>query len=402
MDMGFEVVPIVLLIGSRQVGKTSLMKMYPYKGSTLFLNGQDPEISGLFQHLSQLETYLKVYLNPNLDGLLLIDEFQFIPGISTMLKLLTDKNGQLKILCSGSSSIDIQQIIEESLAGRLRIIEVLSLSFAEYVLFSDQNLFNLLESFDSDTPDSTLTAPFHQILKEYLMYGGLPRAALTNTPDQKIAILDDIYKTYLVRDVRSYIKNEHFTAFNKMLKMLALQIGNLVNINSISREIGLSYRACEEYLDLLQQMYIIRLLPPYSTNKRSAITRMKKVFFNDLGLRNIIVSGFQDIENRVDNGALFENFVLLELTKILKPGGNIYFYRTTDGTEVDFVVEQPAKTFTVECKFRKLDKPMRAIALQRFSDGENIDNRMVVNQTLNFKDGNFSHLQGYLVGKIPQ
>ena len=125
---GFAAVPIVLLIGARQFGKTSLMKMFNFGGSSLFLNGQDPEISGLFEKLTSIEDYLKVYLNPDLKGLLMIDEFQFIPGISTMLKLLTDKNEGLKILCSGSSSLDIQQTVEESLAGRIRVIEVLSLS----------------------------------------------------------------------------------------------------------------------------------------------------------------------------------------------------------------------------------------------------------------------------------
>jgi uncharacterized protein len=144
ISSGFTVVPIVLLIGARQVGKTSLMRMFKYEGSSLFLNGQDPEISGLFQKLSQIEDYLKAYLNPDLAGLLLIDEFQFIPGISTMLKLLTDKNEGMKILCSGSSSLDIHQTVEESLAGRLRVIEVLSLSFEEYLKFTGENFIRYL------------------------------------------------------------------------------------------------------------------------------------------------------------------------------------------------------------------------------------------------------------------
>ena len=141
----FTLLPIVVLIGARQVGKTSIMKMFPKEvfRNHLFLNGQDVEVAERFQRLSVLEQYLKVYLNEDLDGLLLIDEFQFINGISTMLKLLTDKYDKLKILCSGSSSLDILQHIEESLAGRVRVIEVLSLSFSEYLLFKDERLSQL-------------------------------------------------------------------------------------------------------------------------------------------------------------------------------------------------------------------------------------------------------------------
>ncbi len=400
ISSGFTAVPIVLLIGARQVGKTSLMKMFKYEGSSLFLNGQDPEISGLFQKLSQIEDYLKVYLNSDLTGLLMIDEFQFIPGVSTMLKLLTDKNESLKILCSGSSSLDIHQTVKESLAGRIRVIEILSLSFEEYLKFTNEKLHGLYKDFGLSTPDSALTAPFHQVQNEYMLYGGLPRAALTPVFEQKLAILDDIYKTYLVRDVRSYIKNEHFTGYNKMLKMLASQIGNMVNINSISRETGLPYRACEEYLDLLQQMYIIKLIAPFSSNKRSAITKMKKVYFNDLGLRNMILSGFQEMEFRTDKGALFENFILLELYRNLKPGGNIYYFRTTDGTEVDFIVQNPTSSYAVECKYAILEKPLKIRALKNIGDLENIINRYILNQNLNLSEGNTHHVQGYLAGLI--
>jgi uncharacterized protein len=400
ISSGFTVVPIVLLIGARQVGKTSLMRMFKYEGSSLFLNGQDPEISGLFQKLSQIEDYLKAYLNPDLAGLLLIDEFQFIPGISTMLKLLTDKNEGMKILCSGSSSLDIHQTVEESLAGRLRVIEVLSLSFEEYLKFTGGKLHTIFNNFELSTPDSALTAPFHEVLKEYMLYGGLPRAALTNDYEQRLSILDDIYKTYLVRDVRSYIKNEHFTGFNKMLKMLASQVGNMVNINSISRETGLPYRACDEYLELLQQMYIIKLIAPFSSNKRSAITKMKKVYFNDLGLRNIILSGFQEMEYRADKGALFENFILLELYRNLKPAGNIYYFRTTDGTEVDFIIQNPTSSYAVECKYSILQKPLKIRALNSFSGDENVINRYIINQNFNFSEENLHYVQGYLVGLI--
>jgi len=399
-EQGFRVVPIVILLGARQVGKTSLMNMFDFKGSRLFLNGQDPEIATLFQRLSQIENYLKIYLNSEMKGLLLIDEFQYIPGISTMLKLLTDKHNQLKVLCSGSSSLDILQHVEESLAGRVRMIEVYSLSFAEYIMFQDEKLHRLYQSLDLDTLDTGLTSALMPLLDEYLLYGGLPRAALNTDPKQKLAILDDIYKTYLMYDVRAYVKNEHAVGFNKLLRMLAAQNGNLLNVNELSRESGLTYKACEDYIDLLQQMYIIRLIEPYITNKRAAIIKMKKIFFCDLGIRNIINGDFTEIHFRQDNGAIFENYVLLELLRNLNPGGEIRFFRTRDGAEVDFVVNQVFDRFALECKYKSLEKPAHSRALTSFSNMEGLKTCFIVNKNLNVIDREVKFVQGYLVGKI--
>lgn len=397
---GFGVVPIVILIGARQVGKTTLMRMYESDGSKLFLNGQDPEVAGLFEQLSQLETYLKVYLNEKLDGLLLIDEFQFIPRVSTMLKLLTDKHESLKVLCSGSSSIDILQHVEESLAGRVRMVQVFSLSFAEYLLFNDEKLFQIYSSISIDEPASALSKTIALLMDEYLIYGGLPRAANTKDPRQKLAILDDIYKTYLMRDVRTYIKNEHTVGFNKLLRLLALQTGNLLNINQLSRDTGLSYRNCVDYVELLRQMYIIKLVEPYHTNKRSTITKMTKVYFCDTGLRNIINSDFSEMGFRPDNGAIFENYVFLELLRNLNPGGEIQFYRTRDGAEVDFVVNQVFERWAVECKYKTLDKPSHSKALTVFSEMEQIKKRFIINKNLNMSDHDVRFVQGCLVGKM--
>jgi len=399
IETGFLRVPIVALIGARQVGKTSLMKTFSEGKQTLFLNGQDAEIAALFEKLSTIEQYLKLYLNEKLSGLLLIDEFQYINGISTMLKLLTDKHENLKILCSGSSSLDILQKVEESLAGRVRVIEVLSLSFTEYLQFYDEKLHSLFLSFDLDTKSSALTASIEQIYGEYLIYGGLPRAALTKNKEEKIAILDDIYKTYLMRDVRNYIKNEHSVGFNKLLRILSAQIGNLINVNELSRESGLPYKACEEYLYLLEQMYIIKLLEPYFVNKRKVIGKMKKVYFCDLGLRNMIERNFNDIEFRADNGAVFENAVLLALWRNKGADGELQFYRTAAGAEIDFVLSRSSGKMAFECKCKKLNKAISLQTLNIFCETENIKQKFIFNLKLNAVYYETKLLQGFLADR---
>ena len=396
----FKSVSIVTLIGARQVGKTSIMQMYRFSGNTLSINGQDPDIAALFSRFSDIEIYLKANLDSNLEGLVFLDEFQFIEGISSSLKLLTDTHPNLKFLCSGSSSLDILQQVKESLAGRVRVIEVLSLSFSEYLLFTNKKLYDTWDLVDENVKHSALTLPFQKALDEYLLFGGFPRAALSKKHEEKIEILNDIYTTYLLKDVKSYIANSDFIGFNKLLRLLAGQIGNLINVNELSTNCGLKYRKTEEYLDLLEQMYIIKRLEPYQNNTRKAITKMKKVFFTDIGLRNIVEKNFNEIDFRSDRGALFENYVLLELWRKKRAACQVNFYRTNNGTEVDFVISDLYDKKAIECKYKEYSKPVSIKALDIFAQDENISTKLIINKNLNvdFKGSHF--IQGYLVGKI--
>lgn len=397
----FKFLPIVVLIGARQVGKTSIMQMYPTERyrNTLFLNGQDAEVAERFQKLSTIEQYLSIYLNTDFDGLLFIDEFQFIEGVSTMLKLLTDKHDKLKVLCSGSSSLDILKSVEESLAGRVRIIEVLALSFSEYLLFRDEKLFRLQQSL-ADAADEALVSDLQAAYQEYLVYGGLPRTALTMNPDEKMELLNDICQTYLLNDVRRYVANEHFVGFNKLLRLLATQIGNLVNINELSRESGLPYSDCENYVNLLQKMYVIKLIEPFFTNRRKVIGKMKKVYFCDLGLRNIIYGNFNEMPFRTDNGAIFENEILLELWRNRKAGETISFYRTQNGTEIDFVTESAQRKMAVECKYKHFEKPVSIAALNGFCEEEGISLRYIANINASFEHTKVKFIPGIVCDRI--
>ena len=397
----FKILPIVVLIGARQVGKTSIMNMYPKDGfrSTLLLNGQDAEIANLFNQLSAIENYLRVYLNSDYDGLLMIDEFQYVDGISVIMKLLVDRHSKLKILCTGSSSLDILQHVEESMAGRVRIIEVLSLSFAEYLLFKDKHLYELYQTID-DIGDQSLTAELQQVYQEFLIYGGLPRVALTDDRREKAEVLNDIYQTYLMNDVRHYIANAHFVGFNRLLRLISAQIGNLVNISELSRESGLSYTDCEKYLYLLQQMYIIKLVDPYFTNKRKIIGKMKKVYFCDLGLRNIIYNSFNEMAFRTDHGAIVENEIFLELWRKRKASEVIQFYRTHNGTEVDFVIDGPFDKKAIECKYKRFEKLTSVTSLNIFCKQEGILHSYVANINAAGDHNGIRFIPGIFIGKM--
>ena len=392
----FQFLPIVVLIGARQVGKTTIMNSFAEecKKKSLFLNGQDPEVAALFGKLSSIEQYLHIWLNEDLDGLLLIDEFQFIENVSTILKLLCDKHKNLHILCSGSSSLDILQNVEETMAGRVRIIEVLSLSFSEYLLFKDEKLWQLQQT--AREANGQLMTPLMDQYREYLIYGGLPRVALAENPNDKISLLNDIYQTYLLNDVRRYVRNEHFVGFTRLLRLLSSQIGNLVNVNELSRESGLKYTICETYIHLLQQMYIIRMVEPFANHSRKTITQMKKVYFYDIGLRNMVYNSFNEVTFRTDKGAIFENEVMLELWRNLQAGETLHFYRTLNGTEVDFVVDGPTRKILAECKFQTFDKPIRIPSIAHLANDISAENIRSYVANLNFHTtGNITMMPCY-------
>lgn len=391
--------PITILIGARQVGKTTILKNLKHLTPSIYLIGQDPEVAAIFQKLSIAESYLKTNLNSELKGFLLIDEFQYIDNISTMLKLLTDSNSQLRVICSGSSSLDIIQKVEESLAGRVRVIDTYSLSFSEYLKFHSEQLFDLYSKYDQQSKEELIYPEIKLLFEDYLIYGGMPKQALSPKHEDKIQLLDDIYKTYLLRDVRSYIRNEDVVSFNKLLILLASQIGSLVNVNELANSSGLSYRKCEDYIYLLEQMFIIKMVEPFFTNKRKVITKMKKVYFTELGLRNIIIGNFNSIENRNDNGALFENFVYLELLRILPSYTRIYFYRTKDGAEVDFIIDNMKQKFAIETKFKNLNKEFSLKSFKSITEIENIAETYLINRNFNLSNG-VIFLQGYLTEKI--
>lgn len=400
VKQSINIYPIIILIGARQVGKTTLLKNLNLTEPNLYLIGQDPEIAAIFEKVSTVESYLSVKLNKELKGILLIDEFQYINDISTILKLLSDKHPNLKIICSGSSSLNIIQHVEESLAGRVHIIDIFSLSFVEYLRFQNEELFNLYCGYRVDAEDEIIDPKIKLYFDEYLIYGGMPRIALTENQQVKIQLLDDIYKTYLLRDVRSFIRNEDSVGFNKLLALLASQIGCMINTNQLSNASGLQYRKCEDYIYLLEQMFIIKLIDPYFTNKRKVITKMKKVYFTDIGLRNIIIGNFNPIGSRTDNGALFENFVLLELMRKAPSYARIYFYRTKDGSEVDFIIDDMKNRYAVETKYKTFKRSMNFKNIHGLQSIESFDKSFIINKNLNTFADNIGFLQGYLTGKI--
>lgn len=397
---GLKSVPIVILSGPRQVGKTTLMDNLNLEEKTIRFNGQIIETASIFQSYTVLKEYLTKNFNKNLEGIILIDEFQYLNNISTILKILVDENKNIKVLCTGSSSLQINQQVDESLAGRVRSIPVHSLSFEEYISFKDKSLLESYQKYDSDTKDETVNPIIKNLYLEYLIYGGLPKIALENSSEEKIRLLNDIYQTYLIKDARNAVETKNTVGFNKLIKLLAEQISSLISVNELSNACGLKYHTTLEYIYLLEQMYILKKVSPYSTNKRNVISKQKKIYFYDTGIRNIVVSNFSEMDTRNDNGYIFENSVFNELDIYKNILSNIYFYRKANDTEIDFIIEKGKEIQTIEVKFKNYSVPVVPKILKIFKNEFNVKNSIVINRNLNTEKDSTKFIQGYLLKSI--
>lgn len=326
---------IVMLLGPRQVGKTTLVEKilenYVDK-KVLKLNGDDPDDRDLLNNRG-LE-FLKGVVGES--KIIFIDEGQKVDTIGQTLKLLVDYyKEKTQIIVTGSSSLNLTNMVSEPLTGRKRVFEVYPISISERF--------------------ETKVELVRQI-EEVLIYGSYPEVAKTVGFEEKMNILLEINKSYLYKDILEFQQIKNPELLRKLLKALALQIGQEVSYNELSKLLEIDKITVERYVDLLEKNYVIFRLPPYTKNKRREISRMRKIFFYDVGVRNAVIGNFISLDRRDDVGALFENLVVVERMKFRQKMGiesNQFFWRTYDGKEVDLVEENAGTLFGYEAKWNK-------------------------------------------------
>jgi uncharacterized protein len=333
-----------ILIGARQTGKSTLLKQLQ---DALIKNGEtvvlvNLERKDILLELNQSpENILRYFPAKSTRNYLLVDEVQYLQDPTNFLKLLYDEHApNLKIIATGSSAFYIDRNFKDSLAGRKKIFELPTLDFEEFLLFKNhETLLTEYQSLKKGTKQkSTSEQQLWTALDEYINYGGYPAIVLENKVAAKIERLQEIRDSFVKRDIlEAGITDE--TKFFRLLILLASQIGNLVNINELANTLGLTHQATENYLYVLRKCFHIELVKPFFSNVRKELVKMPKVYFNDLGLRNVLVNYFSPIEQRADKGPLLENYVYRSLSDQLNRD-KIKFWRTADGNEVDFVLEE--------------------------------------------------------------
>lgn len=326
---------VLVIFGSRQVGKTTLLKDFLSDTSFKFKldSGDDLRVQEVLgsQDFPKLIEYAKGY------ELLAIDEAQKIKNIGQGLKVIVDHVPGIKIIATGSSSFELLGQVGEPLTGRKTTLTLFPISQIELNKF-----YNKID--------------LNNKLEEYLIYGAYPEVIVADSLSEKRRIIEEIANSYLLKDILELDKVKNSKLLLDLLRLIAFQVGNEVSLNEIAAQLGVDSKTVDRYLDLFEKSFVLYNLRGFSRNLRKEITKKSKYYFYDNGIRNAIISNFNPLELRDDIGKLWENFLLTERLKkqtYKNIYSNNYFWRTWDQKEIDFIEEREGKLFGYEFKANK-------------------------------------------------
>lgn len=320
----------IVIMGARQVGKSTLLEtIFRDRDNILWMTGDDLDVQELFGQMTS--TRLKALLGNA--KTLIVDVAQRIPDIGLRLKLITDQIKDVQVIATGSSSFELASKVSESLAGRKREFRMFPISFSEMVSHT-----NLLEEL--------------RLIPHRMIYGYYPEVVCN--PGSESVILKELVDSFLYKDILSLDNINKPDKIVRLLKALAFQIGSQVSYNEVGQLIGLDSKTVERYIDILEKSYIIFRLGSFSRNLRNELKLSRKVYFWDLGIRNMLIGNLAQVENRPDAGALWENFILAERLKRNSYAGSIaqyWFWRTQQQKEIDYLEEENGQLNAYEFKW---------------------------------------------------
>lgn len=331
---------VIILYGARRVGKTTLAKQIlvtqkKARKKGAYLNCESLNVKTRLETTNEIS--LKDYFGDH--DLIVLDEAQNIDKIGHILKLLVDTYPDTQIIATGSSSFDLVNQIGEPLVGRSREFRLYPFSMAE--LNFAHNLFALQGKLEKMLRFGTYPSVFGQ--------------SENNGRDE----LDDIASKYLYKDILAFEHIKNSALLLNLLRLLALQIGSEVSYHEIGQQLGINHITVKKYIDLLEKCFIVFPLNAFSRNARKEISKSKKVYFYDLGIRNALIDNFNPLAKRADVGALWENFCIVERLKLneyTKNRARRYFWRTYAGQELDYIEESGGKLRGYEFKYNKKTK----------------------------------------------
>lgn len=320
---------VIVIIGPRQVGKTTLINKILDKRDHLFLDGDESIVRTTLDEVSA-KTLASIIGDQKI---VFIDEAQRIENIGLTAKIIHDQFPEIQLILSGSSSFELRNKINEPLTGRKWSFNLFPISYEELELST-----NYLEA--------------RKQFEIRLIYGSYPD--VINHPGEERTVLNEIAESYLFKDILSYGDIQKPEVLEKILRALAFQVGNEVNYTEIAQLVGVDKNTVSKYIYLLQLSYVIFPLPAFSRNLRNEIKTNKKIYFFDNGIRNALIHNYNPIDHRDDIGALWENFLMSERLKqnhYHKNYANSYFWRTVQQQEIDYIEEKDGKLLAFEFKW---------------------------------------------------
>lgn len=319
---------VVILLGPRQVGKSYILKwlkkrMEKEKVRTSFFDLENPQTLIRF---NQPDTEVFKLLTKS-GRIIFIDEFHYLKNASKLFKAVYDSKHRVKIFASGSSSIEIHKHLKESLAGRRYLLKVVPLTVREL--------------------EGKIGKKAHGY---YLRFGGLPGVVNKKNRQERMHHLQELIQTYLIKDIKGLIKEENVRAFSALLYLLAQSQGSLISVENLSREIGMSARSVQKYIDIMQHTFVLGILSSFSRNLGNELKKSKKCYLYDIGIRNALIKDFRGVAQREDKGCILESAVYLNLMSNLMPNEDLRFWRTRNGKEVDFILVRDRQPIPIEVK----------------------------------------------------
>lgn len=326
----------ILLVGPRQVGKSTLLKVIQNEQNkdTLFLNCDEPDIRHKLENVTSDQ--LKALIGKNI--LVMIDEAQKVENIGQTLKLIVDNLKQVQVIATGSSAFELRNKTNEPLTGRKFEFNLYPFSIAELV----NNHGKLTEE---------------RMLERRMIFGLYPE--IVNEFGQEQENLLELINSYLYKDILSFQNIRKPDLLDKLLTGLALQMGQEVSYNELGQMLGVDKVTIEKYIELLEKCFVVFRLGSFNRNLRNELKKSRKIYFYDNGVRNAILNNFSPLALRQDVGALWENFMVSERIKQLAYNRDYrksYFWRTQTQQEIDLLEEKDGILYAFEFKWNDKKK----------------------------------------------
>lgn len=333
LDAHLQPNKVLVIYGPRRVGKTTLLQGYLKQTELKYKldSGDNIRTQQILssQDFNQILPYIEGY------ELLAIDEAQNIPNVGMGLKIIVDQVPGIQVIVTGSSSFELAGQVGEPLTGRKRTLTLYPLAQSE--LLSTYNKFELREH-----------------LPDFLIFGAYPEVLQASTRQERIEVLTEIANAYLLKDILAFDRVKNSRTLLDLLKLLAFQVGSEISLTELATQIGVDVKTVQRYLDLLEKAFVILRLSGFSRNLRQEMTNKSKYYFLDNGIRNAVIAQFNDLDQRNDVGALWENFMMIERLKhraYASLYANDYFWRTYNQQEIDLVEERDGNLFGYEFKW---------------------------------------------------
>lgn len=370
---------IFAILGPRQSGKTTLLQILMQwlhnekkvnPDNIIFITFEDREALEKFS--IDPKGYVRSFIaqRTNERFYFFIDEFQYLADGGKTLKLLYDIFENIKLIVTGSSSLELMGKTAKFLVGRVFYFHLWQFSFSEFVKSRSPQLFHayqekntLVKNFVEQEKNFSLPRSeifqedFRKLFEEYSLWGGYPEVIKARDSETKTIILKNIYDTYVTRDVIELLKITDYSVLKKLVTLLASQIGSLVNYQSLARDTQSYFHEIKKHLSILEQTYIVSFISPYSTNRATEIKKNPKIYFIDIGLRNYTLNSFQDLSARPDSGSIVENIIFSQLKFNQKEEYDIKYWRTIVKAEMDFILPKKESVLPIEVKYSIFDFP---------------------------------------------